>query len=161
MSTTDNPEANRRFVMKRTFDAPARLLFLAYSRPEHIKRWFGPKEWPVTLAEMDFRVGGSFRFAMTGPSGEQNTPFGGEYLEIVPNEKIVFSNGFEEPGAEKMVMTVTFDQHGDKTIMTLDTLFPSVQMYNDHIGYGFEQGTASSHENLAELLADLVAKEQA
>ena len=50
-------------------------------------KWFGPKGWPVTMCEMDFRVGGSFRFAMTGPSGKQNTPFGGEYREIVPNRE--------------------------------------------------------------------------
>ena len=61
----------------------------AYSAPGHIMKWFGPKGWPVTMCEMDFRKGGRFRMAMTGPSGKQNTPFGGEYLEIVPNRKIV------------------------------------------------------------------------
>ena len=61
---------------------------------------------------MDFRVGGRYRFAMTGPSGEQNTPFGGEYLEILPDRKIVFDNGFELPGAGRMVMTITFDEKG-------------------------------------------------
>ena len=48
-------------------------------------KWFGPVGWPVTMGEVDFRKGGRWRMAMTGPSGQQNTPFGGEYLEIVPN----------------------------------------------------------------------------
>ena len=81
------PESQREVTITRVYDAPARLLFEAYSKPEHIKKWFGPKGWPVTLCEMDFRVGGSFRFAMTGPSGKQNTPFGGEYREIVAQQE--------------------------------------------------------------------------
>jgi len=59
------------------FDAPARLLFKAYSTREQLVKWFGPEGWPLTLCEMDFRTGGRFRFAMTGPDGVQNTPFGG------------------------------------------------------------------------------------
>src|SRR5690348_4525996 len=105
-ANANEPEADRTVVITRVFDAPARLLFLAYSKPEHVMKWFGPKGWPVTMCEMDFRVGGQFRMAMTGPSGKQNLPFGGQYLEIVPNERIVYDNGFEKPGAERMVVTV-------------------------------------------------------
>src|SRR4029078_10639835 len=110
----DRSTADRELVITRVFDVPARYLFEAYSKPEHLKRWFGPKGWPLTLCEVDFRVGGRYRFAMTGPSGEQNTPFGGEYLEIVPDRKIVFDNGFELPGARRMVMTITFDEKGGR-----------------------------------------------
>ena len=159
--TVTDANADREFIMTRVFDAPARLLFKAYSQPEHVAKWFGPKGWPITLCEIDFRVGGRYRFAMTGPSGVQNTPFGGKYLEIVPNEKIVFDNTFEEPGSETMIMTVTFDEHGGKTTMTLHTLFASVEMRNAHIGGGFEEGTGSSYDQLAEVVADLVANEKA
>jgi uncharacterized protein YndB with AHSA1/START domain len=86
-AVASEPESQREVIITRVFDAPARFLFEAYSKPEHIMRWFGPKGWPVTLCEMDFRVGGKFRFAMTGPSGRQNTPFGGEYLEILPKQE--------------------------------------------------------------------------
>ena len=89
------PEADREVIITRTYDAPARLLFEAWSKPEHLKKWFGPVGYPVTMCEMDFRKGGQWRAAMTGPGGEQQTPFGGEYLEIVPDRRIVFSNGFE------------------------------------------------------------------
>lgn len=154
------PEADRTFVMTREFDAPARLLFEAYSRPEHIRKWFGPVGWPVTLCEIDFRVGGRFRFAMTGPSGEQNTPFGGVYLEIVPNRKIVYDNGFHSPGAGRMVVTVTFDEKDGRTTLTMRTVFESVAMRDAHIGAGFEAGTASGFDQLADLAADMLRRER-
>lgn len=147
------PAADRTVVITRVFDAPARLLFLAYSKPEHIMKWFGPRGWPVTMCEMDFRKGGRFRMAMTGPSGKQNTPFGGEYLEIVSNRKIVYDNGFESPGGERMVVTVTFDEKGGKTTLTISTLFGSVAMKNEHMGMGYEKGTNSGLDQLAGVAA--------
>jgi uncharacterized protein YndB with AHSA1/START domain len=124
-------------------------------------RWFGPVGWPVTLCEMDFRVGGKFRFAMTGPSGKQNTPFGGEYLEIVKNRKIVYDNGFETKGAGRMVVTVTFDEKDGETTLTIHTLFESVAMRNSHVSRGFEQGTSSGLDQLADLVAGMAASERA
>jgi uncharacterized protein YndB with AHSA1/START domain len=110
----------------------------------------------VTLCEMDFRVGGHFRFAMTGPSGRQNTPFGGEYLEIIPNRKIVYDNGFETKGAGRMIVTVTFDETGaGKTTLTMHTLFESIAMRNSHVSRGFEQGTNSGLDQLGDLVAEM------
>jgi uncharacterized protein YndB with AHSA1/START domain len=152
---SSEPAKDRELVITRVFDAPARLLFAAYSTRELIMKWFGPKGWPVTLCEMDFRVGGRFRFAMTGPDGQQNTPFGGEYLEIVPDRKIVYDNGFELPDAEKMVVTVTFEEAGGKTTLTMHTLFGSVAMRNEHVGGGFEQGVGSGLDQLADLVAGM------
>lgn len=158
-NASDNePKEAREHVITRVFDAPARLLFEAYSKPEHLKHWFGPVGWPLTLVEVDFRVGGRYRFAMTGPSGVQNTPFGGTYLEIVEARKIVFDNAFEEPGAERMIMTVTFDEQGGKTKLTLHTLFASVAMKNAHVGHGFDAGTNSAFDQLGELVAGLKAR---
>lgn len=149
------PIAEREFVIRRVFDAPARLLFEAYSTREHLMKWFGPKGWPVTLCEMDFRVGGRFRMQMTGPGGEKNTPFGGEYLEIVPNRKIVYDNGFELPGAERMVVTVTFEEQAEKTTLTIHTLFASIAMKQAHLGGGYEQGVGSGLDQLADVVRDL------
>ena len=151
-------DADRVVIITRTFDAPASLVFKALSQPEHVMKWFGPKSWPLTLCEMDFRVGGRFRFAMTGPTGVQNTPFGGTYLEIVPGSKIVYDNGFETPGAEKMVVTLTFQEEDGKTLLTMHTLFGSVDMYKTHVGYGFVQGTNSGLDNLEDLLRDITPK---
>lgn len=150
---------DRELVITRDFDVPARFLFQAYSQPEHLIRWFGPKGWPLTLCEVDFRVGGRFRFAMTGPSGIQDGPFGGEYREIVPDRRIVFDNGFEKPGSPRMVMTVTLDEAagGDSTTLTLHTLFESVAMRDEYVGLGIEEGIASGYDQLAEVVAELKA----
>ena len=152
--------AEREVVIRREFDAPARLLFEAYSRCEHVMKWFGPKGWPLTLCEMDFRPGGRFRFAMTGPDGKQNTPFGGEYLEIVPNRTIVYDNGFEAPGTEKMIVTITFDEQAGRTTLTIHTLFASVAMKNEHVGGGYVQGVDSGLDQLADIVGELGRKER-
>lgn len=152
--------AERTHVITRRYEAPARLLFEAWSKPEHLMKWFGPKGWPVTMCEVDFRRGGRFRMAMTGSSGVQNTPFGGQYLEIVSNRKIVYDNGFEQPGAEKMVVTVTFDEAGGSTILTVSTVFASIAMKNEHLGMGFEKGINSGLDQLGDLISRLHAKER-
>ena len=154
------PIADREVVIEREFDVPAHFLFAAWSKPEHLRKWFGPVGWPVTLCEMDFRKGGRFRIAMTGPSGVENTPFGGTYLEIVPNRKIVYDNAFEELGAEKMVVTVTFEEKSETTKLTMHTLFASLAMRDAHVGGGFVQGTGSALDQLADVVASMRAKEK-
>ena len=159
-AVANEPESEREITITRIFDAPARLLFEAYSKPEHIMRWFGPKGWPVTLCEMDFRVGGKFRFAMTGPSGKQNTPFGGEYLEIIPDKKIVYDNGFETKGRG------AHGRHRDlrRDRCRQDAGSPSIRcsraiaMRNSHVSRGFEQGTNSGLDQLGDLLAEMAAQ---
>jgi uncharacterized protein YndB with AHSA1/START domain len=147
--------ADREVVITRVFDAPARLLFEAYSTREHLMSWFGPGDWPVTTCELDFRVGGRFRMQMTGPGGEKGPPFGGEYLEIVPGRKLVYDNGFEEPGAERMIVTITFDEKAGKTTLTIHTLFASVAMRELHVGHGYVEGTSLALDQLAEVAAAL------
>ncbi len=149
-------EIEREITLTRVIDAPAALLFEAYSRPEHIMKWFGPVGWPVTLAEIDFRVGGTFKFARTGPSGVQNEPFGGTYLEIVPDRKIVYDNGFNFE--KMMVVTVTFDEADGKTKLTLHTVFASDEIAKMHISGGFEEGTNSGLDQLEDLAAELTSR---
>ncbi len=150
----------RELTIVRVYDAPARILFRAWSERDLLMRWFGPEGWPVTMCEVDFRVGGSFRMAMTGHSGIQNPPFGGTYLEIVPNKRIVYDNGFEMVGAEKMVSTLTFDEVDVRTTLTHHTLFGSRQMYVEHVGGGFEAGTNSGLDQLSELAEEMLAGER-
>jgi uncharacterized protein YndB with AHSA1/START domain len=149
------PASEREIVITREFDVPARILFTAWSTPEHLLRWFGPEGWPLTLCEVDFRVGGRWRFAMTGASGVQNTPFGGEYLEIVPNRRIVFSNTFEEPGAETLIVTVTFDEHDGRTTLNILTTFSSVEVRDWHLEVGYTGGYNSALDQLTDLIATI------
>lgn len=145
------PESARELTITRTFDVPARILFEAHAKPELVAEWFGPKGYPLALCEIDFRVGGRYRFAMKGPDGALMTPFGGEYLAIEANRKIAYSNTFELPGAETMIVTVTFDEAGGRTRLTHHTLFASVAMKDLHVGWGYEAGLGSALTQLAEL----------
>jgi uncharacterized protein YndB with AHSA1/START domain len=149
------PESEREFTITRVFDVPARVLFLACSRPEHVMQWFGPKPFPLTLCEMDFRVGGKYRFAMTGPDGKQHTPFGGEYLVIEKDRKISYSNAFELPGAETMIVTMTFTESAKKTTLVLHTLFGSVAMKQAHMGMGYETGVGVGLDQLRDVVSRL------
>lgn len=153
------PVKDREFVMTRVFDAPARLLFLAHSRPEHVRRWFGPKGWPISKCEMDFREGGEFHFQMTSDEGEVGPPFGGTYREIVPNRKIVYDNGFEAPGSGRFVVTTVFEEFDGKTTMTVSTVFDTVAMKDEYLGVGMAEGMASGYDQLAEVVEDLKAWE--
>jgi uncharacterized protein YndB with AHSA1/START domain len=157
-TSATEPDADRTLDIVRVFDAPARLLFAAYSRPEHVMKWFGPKGWPLTKCEMDFRVGGEFHFAMTGPNGEAGPPFGGTYREIVPHSRIVYDNGFEEMDDGRMLVTVTFDALDGKTTLTIATLFDSVARKQDYAARGYVEGTQSALDNMDELVAALEAR---
>ncbi len=90
MATDDT--ADREVVITRVFDAPARLLFQAYSRPEHLMKWFGPVGWPLTLCEVDFRVGGRERVRGTWANGRVSD-FDACYHDIVPDRRIDCGTG--------------------------------------------------------------------
>lgn len=149
-------EELRTVMLTREFDAPPELLFEAWSMPEHMIRWFGPGDYPLTTCEMDFRVGGSFRFRMTGPDGIEQTPFGGTYREIVPGARIVFDNGFLVEGSERMLMTITFVPKPEgRTLLVWRTVFGSQEMHDAHIRMGFRDGTRIGLEQLEAHLAGM------
>jgi uncharacterized protein YndB with AHSA1/START domain len=152
------PIAERELVIKRAFDAPARLLFEAYSKPEHLTRWFGPPGWTLSLCELDFRTGGRLRLAMTGSDGIQGPAFNGEYLDVVPNQKITYAGAFEIPDAETMTVTITFDERDGQTTVTIHTVFASVAMKNEHLGMGYAQGLAAGLDQLAGIITELGAQ---
>jgi uncharacterized protein YndB with AHSA1/START domain len=144
------PEAEREVVITRVFDAPAKLLFEAHAKPEHLQRWYGPKGFSLPLCQVDFRVGGAYRFGMRGPDGADYPPFGGEFLEIVPNERIVYTNGWD--GDEKMVVTIDLVERNGRTTLTMRTLFASVAQKNQHVGMGYVGGVGEGLDRLEEYL---------
>lgn len=154
----DEPVTEREHTITREYDVPARVLFAACSQPEHVIQWFGPKGYPLTLCEIDFRVGGTFRFQMTGPDGEKGPPFGGEYLAIEQDRRIQFSNGFLLPGAERMLVTWSFEEHGGKTTFRHHTVFSSAAMKKEHLGLGFDGGVNSGLDQLTDVVARLAAQ---
>lgn len=160
MSCPPDDTAQRSVVLVRSFDCAPRHLFLAYSTPRHLRRFFGPPGYPLTTCDVDFRVGGRFRFAMTGPDGTENPPFGGTYEHIEPFRVIRFTNGFlvdgnDPPSDQQMVVTLTFERVDDQTRLTMTTVFGSQAMHDEHVGMGFREGTNAGLDQLATLLPTL------
>jgi uncharacterized protein YndB with AHSA1/START domain len=141
-------------VVTRVFAAPAHLVFEAWTRPEHLAQWWGPHGSSLRSCEVDLRPGGSWRFVLTGPDGNEYG-FGGEYREIRPPERLVYTFGFDgAPGAEA-VETLTFVEKDGKTTFTGVTQHTSVERRDAHIRSGMEKGMGQTLERLAERLATM------
>lgn len=142
---------DREIVLTRVFDAPRRLVFDAFSKPELLKRWFGPRGWSLVVCEVDLKVGGGFRFVMRGPDGKE-MGMRGVYREIVAPERSVHMESFDDYPGESQV-TAVFDEQGGKTMLTATVLYPSKEVRDAVIKDGMEHGAAESYDKLAELLA--------
>jgi uncharacterized protein YndB with AHSA1/START domain len=161
------PENLRTASVSRVMNVPARYIFLAYTTPAHLRRWFGPVGYPVTMCESDFRVGGKWRMVMTGPDGVQGPAFGGTYLEITPHSRIVYDNGFEDPSGGdmhiqnpgRMIMTTTFDEIAGQTTVTVTTLFDTIAMKDEYLGIGMAEGTLSGLDQLQDVARELSQQE--
>ncbi|QUH00823.1 SRPBCC family protein [Saccharopolyspora erythraea] len=136
--------------MSRVFDAPRDLVFLAHSKCEHMKRWWGRGN-PLDC-EMDFRPGGRYRFVEHAPDGEDYA-FRGEYLEIVEPEKLSYTFEFEGMPGHVCVDTLLFEEHDGKTTLTSTTRFDSVEDRDGMIESGMEEGANESMRALDALLA--------
>lgn len=147
--------SDREIVLTRVFDAPRHLVFDAFSKPELLKRWFGPRGWSLVVCEVDLRVGGGFRFVLRGPDGKE-MGMRGVYREIVPPERSVHMESFDDYPGESQV-TAVFVEEGGKTTMTATVLYPSREVRDAVIQSGMEHGAAESYDRLAELLASAEA----
>jgi len=145
---------DRAIVMTRVFAAPRRLVFDALTQPELLQRWFfGPPGWSLVVCEIDLRVGGAYRYVWSRPGGT-DMGMGGVYREIVPPERIVNTEAFDEswyPG-EALVTTVLVEQ-GGKTTLTLTVLYESREARDAVLKTPMEHGVAAGYDRLAELLA--------
>jgi len=143
--------SNREIVMTRTFDAPRDLVFEAHSSCEHLEKWWGPGKYTLAVCELDFRPGGAYRFVHRGPDGEEHG-FRGEYREIVPPERIVWTFEYEGMPGHVSVDTLTLEDLGGKTKLTAHSLFDSVEDRDGMLQSGMEAGAAETWDRLAELL---------
>jgi uncharacterized protein YndB with AHSA1/START domain len=144
-------QGDREVVMTRVFDAPRHLVFDAFCKPELLKRWFGPRGWSLAVCEVDHRVGGGFRFVLRGPNGE-TLGMRGVYREIVPPERTVYMESFDDYPGESQV-TAVFVEQGGKTTFTATVLYPSGDVRDAVLKSGMEHGAAETYDRLAELLA--------
>jgi uncharacterized protein YndB with AHSA1/START domain len=149
--------SDREIVMTRVFDASRELVFEAHSSCEHMERWWGPRKYTVVDCKMDFRPGGEWRIVHRGPDGEEYG-FRGEFREIVPPEKIVWTFEFEGMPGHVSVETLTLDEQDGKTKLTATSVFNSVEDRDGMLESGMEEGAAETWDRLAELLEDLKKK---
>jgi len=146
--------SDRELVITRTFDAPARIVYEAWTRPELLMRWWAPKSLGVPLlsCDMDVRTGGRYRLEF-GQDAANSWAFFGKYVEVVPNVRLVWTN---EEGEDGALTTVTFDEQGGKTLLVFRELYPSREAL-DEAFIGMEGGTPEQFEQLDALLATLGA----
>jgi uncharacterized protein YndB with AHSA1/START domain len=144
--------SDRELVVTRLFDAPPRLVFEAWTKPELLKRWWAPKSTGLQLVscEADVRAGGRYRFEF-GPAGPHPMVFFGKYLEVTPHSRLVWTNEESDGGS---VTTVTFEGKGSKTLLVLHDVYPSKQAL-DEVLQGMEGGVCEQYEQLDELLLTL------
>lgn len=150
--TTPSDEEIR---LTRLFDAPRHLVFEAMTRPEHVRRWWGQlgEGYSVPVCEIDLRPGGAWRFVNRHPNGE--AAFHGEYREIAPPSRLVFTEIFEEFPDSVSVVTAEFHDEGGKTRFTATVRYPSVEVRNIVLGSGMERGAGISYDRLEDLVAEL------
>lgn len=141
--------SDREVVVTRTFDAPARLVFEAWSKPDLFRKWWVPRSMGMTLSgcEMDVRTGGKYRldFSYQGATSS----FYGRYLEVVPNQRIVWTNEESTDGA---ITTVTFEEKNGKTLLVMREVYPTKEAL-DAAGTGAAEATVETFAQLDELLA--------
>jgi uncharacterized protein YndB with AHSA1/START domain len=139
--------------MARVFDAPRHLVFDAYTKPELLKRWFGPVGWSLIACEVDLRVGGSYRYVMRKDNGNE-MGLGGVYREIVRPERIVAAESFDDPWYEgEAIATTTFVEHAGKTTLTTTVRYDSQAIRDAVLKSPMESGVESAYNRLAELLS--------
>lgn len=149
--------SDREIVLTRVFDAPRHLVFEAMTKPEHIRKWWGilDDQHSVTVCDVDFRVGGTWRYVGRGPQGEY--AFHGKYLEINAPERVVFTEIFEPFEDSPSVVTSVLKEEGRKTRFTATCVYPSKEVRDMVIGTGMEKGAAISYDRLEEVARELQA----
>jgi len=148
--------SDREIAMTRTFDAPRRLVFDAFTKPELIKRWLGVRAgWTMPVCEVDLRVGGTYRYVWRGPKGN-DMGMGGVFREIVAPERIVATEKFDDSWyAGEAVDTTVFVEQGGKTTVTTTVRYESKEARDGVLATPMATGVAESYDTLAAYLASV------
>ncbi|MEW5849380.1 MAG: SRPBCC family protein [Myxococcota bacterium] len=148
--------SDREIMITREFNAPRALVYDAYTRPELIRRWLGVQPgWSMAVCEVDLRVGGTYRYQWRGPDG-MSMGMRGVYWEIVPREKLVSSEKFDEAWYQGDAMgTVEFRENAGRTTITTTIRYDSQEIRDAVLKSPMEQGMAAAFNTLEELLASL------
>jgi len=153
--TTVERKSDREVVVTRTFNAPARLVFEAWTKADLFKRWWVPKSIGVSLlsCELDARTGGKYRLVFATNDVSKNMEFFGRYIEVTPHSRIVWTN--DEGDEQGPVTTVTFEEKGGQTLLVVHNLYPSKEALESD---GSTDGMPETLDQLDELLVTLGAR---
>jgi uncharacterized protein YndB with AHSA1/START domain len=145
---------DQQILITREFDAPKHLVYEAWTTPEHVKRWWNAKRGEVTVAEIDLRVGGKWRYVMETDDGFE-VGFHGEFRELVPNERIVSTEVYEGMPDAEAVNTVTFTEADGRTTLTVLVQHSRKEHRDAHIESGMEAGMQDAFDLLEEVAVSL------
>ena len=148
----------REFTLTRTFDAPRRLMFDAFTKPEMVKKWlFGPAEWPMVVCEIDLRVGGKIRYVWRHKE-RGDMGLSGVFREVAVPERLVNTELFDEDwtGGETL-LTTTFVESSGRTTVASTVRYSSQSARDAALKTGMVEGWSQGHDRLDELLATLVS----
>ena len=150
---------DRTLVIERILDAPRSAVWRCWSEPELLMRWYCPKPWRTTSADMDLRAGGRFDTVMEGPAGERHENVG-SFLKVEPGRHLTFTDAYSEDfvptGTHFMTGFLTLEEvEGGRTRMTWGARHPSVETSQQHLEMGFEAGWNAAADQLEELAASL------
>ena len=150
------PRGDREIVITRMFDAPRKLVFRAFTEPALVRRWMnGPGGYSMPVCDMDFRVGGKYRYVWKSDKDGSEMALVGEFREIVANERIVRTETFEGPWSPgETVGTVELVESGGTTTVTTTVVYPSQQARDAMLKSGMKQGLAMSYDRLELLLEE-------
>lgn len=156
MVTLLTTPADRELVVTRTFDAPPARVWEAWTRPEHVREWYGAAGLTTSVVDIDLRAGGAWRWGQTGPDG-QEIVFSGTYEDVVPLERLDYTEVFEQmPDGEPVRVTLTFDATPDGgTALTSTSFWPSNEIRDQALEAGMEAGVREQYDRLAEHLAEM------
>ena len=154
MSVAVATPSEREIVLTRSFDAPPRLVFAAFTRPDLLVRWYGAKGWRLVSCELDLRVGGAYRFVSAGPGGERMAQ-SGVYRAVEPDARLVLTEVFDDqsyPG--ETVITHEFAERAGRTDLTTTLLYATPEGRDRVLRYPMTRGVAESFDRLDQLLTE-------
>ncbi|WP_068092841.1 SRPBCC domain-containing protein [Novosphingobium rosa] len=145
-------KSDHELTVTRIVNGPARLVYEAWANPELFRRWWAPASFGVTIIsyEADVRSGGTYRLVMGHASSDKPMAFFGRYIDVVPGERIVWTN--DEGEEEGAVTTVTFEDKGEQTLVVVRDLYPSKEALDEAIASGSTSGWGEQLEQLEKLV---------
>jgi uncharacterized protein YndB with AHSA1/START domain len=148
--------SDRELTFTRVFNAPRRSVFDAWTKPEHLVRWYGCHSSSLIVCEVDLRVGGSYCFVARMTDGTEHA-LSGVYRDIVPPERLVFTQRFNDDPNREALVALLFEERNGKTTMTMTALYRSAEDRQAVLDIGVERGMAETFQRLDTLLADQLA----